>query len=282
MKKLLIYIIGYNVEKYVKEVFERISIDIKKKYSVEILFNDDNSQDDTYKIVSNHLKTYDKFNVKLIRNPINQGYGGIQKIGYYYAIKNKFDYVALLHGDAQYAPEYLEKLTEPIHLLEASAVFGSRMLEKGDALKGGMPLYKYIGNKILSWFQNFVLSTNFSEFHSGYRVYKVSTLQKIPFQLNANNFSFDTDIILQLVLNKFKIVEVPIPTHYGDQLSGVNGIFYAIQVSWSTIRSRFINFSFLPSNKFSSTLKNKAILDEENKKLERLLNSAEENMISNH
>ena len=213
MKKLLIYIIAYNTEKFITNVLDRIPTDLKKKYDVKILINNDNSQDDTFKITKNYLKTYDQFSVKLISNPERQGYGGNQKIGYYYAIKNKFDYVALLHGDGQYAPECLEELIYPLYQNHADAVFGSRMLKSGDALKGGMPRYKYIGNKILSWFQNFLLSTSLSEFHSGYRVYKVSALEKIPFQLNANNYSFDTDIIIQLWINQLKIMFFLISQH---------------------------------------------------------------------
>ena len=87
---------------------------------------------------------------------------------------NIFDFVALLHGDGQYAPEYLEKLVEPLNRDDIDAVFGSRMIIKGGALKGKMPLYKFIANKVITFFQNFLLKTHFSEFHSGYRVYNVS------------------------------------------------------------------------------------------------------------
>ena len=123
-------------------------------------------------------------------NPDNLGYGGNQKIGYYYAIKNQYDFVALVHGDGQYAPELLDDLIEDMSQKKADAVFGSRMLIKGGALKGGMPLYKFIGNKILTFFQNKILSSNLSEFHSGYRIYSTDVLKKIPFYLNSNNYSF--------------------------------------------------------------------------------------------
>ena len=86
----------------------------------------------------------------MLFNPLNQGYGGNQKIGYHYAINNGFDFVALVHGDGQYAPECLPSLLEPLRTMQADAVFGSRMMEKGAALRGGMPLYKWVGNKVLS------------------------------------------------------------------------------------------------------------------------------------
>jgi glycosyltransferase involved in cell wall biosynthesis len=124
----------------------------------------------------------------VLYNPVNQGYGGNQKIGYHYAIENGFDFVALLHGDGQYAPEMLGALTEPLRQGEADAVFGSRMLVRGDALKGGMPLYKFLGNRILTSVQNRLLGTKLSEFHSGYRVYRVSAIKALPFDRNSNVF----------------------------------------------------------------------------------------------
>jgi glycosyltransferase involved in cell wall biosynthesis len=120
------------------------------------------------------------FKVSVLYNPVNQGYGGNQKTGYHYAIEKDFDFVALLHGDGQYAPEVLGQLVEPLRRGEVDAVFGSRMLVPRDALKGGMPPYKYIGNRILTAVQNKLLGTRLSEFHSGYRVYAVSALRAIP------------------------------------------------------------------------------------------------------
>ena len=114
------------------------------------------------------------FKITVLYNPVNQGYGGNQKIGYHYAIERGFDFVALLHGDGQYAPEFLPALIEPLLKGEADAVFGSRMMNKRDALKGGMPLYKFVGNRILTSIQNRVLGANLTEFHSGYRVYSVA------------------------------------------------------------------------------------------------------------
>ena len=127
-------------------------------------------QTTTFEVIKSYVDNNSKpFKYTILSNPINQGYGGNQKIGFQYAIKNKFDYVALIHGDGQYAPEYLEKLIEPLVSEGADFVWGSRMINKNGALKGGMPLYKFIGNKILTFYQNFLFGTNFSEFHSGYK-----------------------------------------------------------------------------------------------------------------
>jgi len=224
MKKLLIYIVAFNHEKFIEKVLNRIDKKIFNKFETEILINDDHSTDNTLKKIKNYKNENENENYKIniLSNPKNLGYGGNQKIGYHYAIKNKFDYVALLHGDGQYAPEVLENLIDEINKKNTMAVFGSRMITKGGALKGGMPVYKFIGNKILTFFQNIILSSNLSEFHSGYRVYKVEALNKIPFHLNANDYSFDTEIIIQFLFSNFKIAEYAIPTYYGEEISYVN------------------------------------------------------------
>ena len=208
-KKILIYIVAYNHEKFIEDTINRIKETVFHNYETEILISDDKSDDKTFQIIKNIKKNFNKnCKISILSNPTNQGYGGNQKIGYYYAIKNDYDYVVLLHGDGQYAPELIKELLEKIEIDKAGAIFGSRMIEKGSALKGGMPLYKYVGNKILTYFQNKMLSTNLSEFHSGYRVYSVDTLKKIPFHLNSNGYSFDTQIIIQLLFTKQKITEM--------------------------------------------------------------------------
>ena len=120
--------------------------------------------------------------------------------------------MALLHGDGQYAPEILGELVDAAIKNNSMALFGSRMISKYGALKNGMPLYKFFGNKILTFLQNKILNAKLSEFHSGYRIYKVSALKEIPFHLNSNDYTFDTEIIIQFLFSKFKISEVSIPT----------------------------------------------------------------------
>src|SRR5262249_19130770 len=137
--------------------------------------------------------------VRLLRNAINQGYGGNQKIGYTYAIEHDYDAVVMVHGDGQYPPELLPQMIAPILNGEADAVFGSGMSNKRDELKGGMPYYKFVGNIVLTKIQNLMLGSRLSEFHSGYRAYSVAALKRIPFQDNSNVFHFDTDIIIQFV-----------------------------------------------------------------------------------
>ena len=216
--KLLIFIVAYNAESTLLKVLERIPEKLFSNFETEVLVIDDASADSTYEVGKSKADEWTRCKLTVLQNPKNQGYGGNQKLGYEYAIRNGFDSVALLHGDGQYAPEKLPDLMQPIADGDADAVFGSRMMIRGGALKGGMPFYKYAGNKILTTFQNSVLGTSLTEFHSGFRAYCVRVLEKIPFQLNSNDFHFDTDIIIQLVMGNHRIVEIPMPTYYGDEV----------------------------------------------------------------
>src|ERR1043166_602097 len=124
------------------------------------------------------------------------------------------------------------------------------MLEKRDALRGGMPMYKWIGNQVLTRVQNRLLGTNLSEFHSGYRLYSVKALAQVPFERNTNDFHFDTEIIIQFVLKKLRIIELPIPTFYGDEVCYVNGLKYAYQIVKSTIKARLCGIQLFFDRKF--------------------------------
>src|SRR5262249_47309802 len=143
-KKLLIFIVAYNAEKFIVSVIDRIPPEIwdTKEFDTEVLIIDDSSKDETTIRSILHSLKYKYKKIKVFKNPVNQGYGGNQKIGYSYAIQENFDYVALLHGDGQYAPEMLPELMNPFLNDNADCVLGSRMLVKENALKGGMPRYK--------------------------------------------------------------------------------------------------------------------------------------------
>jgi glycosyltransferase involved in cell wall biosynthesis len=249
--RLLIFIVAYFAERSIDRVVRRIPPQLAETYEVEILIIDDSSRDATFAAAVATQNSGDlPFKITVLFNPDNQGYGGNQKIGYYYAIERNFDFVALLHGDGQYAPEMLPVLTEPLRNGEADAVFGSRMINQQDALKGGMPYYKFLGNRILTTIQNRVLGAKLSEFHSGYRVYSVAALKQLPFERNSNVFHFDTEIIIQLMIAGMRIKELPIPTYYGDEICRVNGIKYAGDVLKASLQARLQSINLFYDRRF--------------------------------
>jgi glycosyltransferase involved in cell wall biosynthesis len=220
-------VIAYQAEATLSQVLDRIPHSVFVTFDCEVLIIDDASVDRTFEIGRDYRERHHELPITVLQNARNQGYGGNQKVGYEYAIARGFDLVAMLHGDGQYAPEELPKLLGPFLREEADAVFGSRMMVRFAALRGGMPLYKFAGNRVLTIIENALLGTRLSEFHSGYRIYSVRALAALPLHLNSDEFDFDTEIIIQLLNAGFRIVELPIPTFYGEEISRVNGLKYA-------------------------------------------------------
>jgi glycosyltransferase involved in cell wall biosynthesis len=234
--KIGILVVAYNAESTIESTLTRIPEEfVSDIYS--ILISDDQSKDLTSARAANFASS-SILPIQVISQPINLGYGGNQKFGYSWAIKNDWDVVVLLHADGQYAPEFIPQIVKPLLENKADAVFGSRMLNKRDALRGGMPKYKWIGNQILTFLQNKITNQNFSEWHSGYRAYTIEALRKLSLGNLSNGFRFDTQIILELLATEQRITEIPIPTYYGDEISHVNGLEYAIEMIWDIIRHR--------------------------------------------
>jgi glycosyltransferase involved in cell wall biosynthesis/cyclopropane fatty-acyl-phospholipid synthase-like methyltransferase len=240
--KIGILVVAYNAVDTLAAVLDRIPAGFRPKVA-EVVVSDDASQDSTYLVGLGYSQTSD-LPVTVIRQPRNLGYGGNQKAGYRYAIDHDLDIVVLLHGDGQYAPESLPEIVGPLERGEADAVFGSRMMVKGAARRGGMPLYKFVGNRILSRVENAALGSELSEFHSGYRAYSVDALRQIPFERNSDGFNFDTQIIIQLHDAHKRVVEVPIPTYYGEEISHVNGLRYAWDVTRDVLGYRVQKLGF--------------------------------------
>jgi 2-polyprenyl-3-methyl-5-hydroxy-6-metoxy-1,4-benzoquinol methylase len=232
-KKIGIFIVAYNAVTTLSKVLQRIPRDVWDNVADVVVF-DDASHDATYELGVGYKITRQAEKLHVLRHPKNLGYGGNQKAGYRYFIENGFDAVVLLHGDGQYAPEILSHLYHPIVTGQADAVFGSRMMpDFGGPLQGGMPMYKYLGNHILTALENAALGLNLTEFHSGYRAYSVAALRQIQMESMTDDFHFDTEIIIKLQHQGFRIHEVPIPTYYGKEICYVNGMKYA----WDVVKA---------------------------------------------
>lgn len=238
MKRIGIVVVAYNAASTLASVLDRIPDEFIDRIG-GILVCDNHSDDPTYLVGVGYQQTSTRgLPITVMRQERNLGYGGNQKTGYRWAIEQGFDVAVLLHADGQYAPELLPEIIEPLDRGEADVVFGSRMMVPRQALRGGMPLYKYVGNKVLSAFENRVVGTDLTEWHSGYRAYSVDTLRSIPFEDNSDDYDFDTGIILQLFEAGRHIVEIPIPTFYGDEISYVNGLGYAYDIARDVLRYR--------------------------------------------
>lgn len=236
-------IVAYNAATTLAQVLNRIPESFRGRID-EILVGDDHSQDDTHLVALGYQQLNTDLPIEVIRHPRNLGYGGNQKAGYQWAIDHDLDIIVLLHGDGQYAPELLGAMVAPLESGDADAVFGSRMLDEGAARRGGMPLYKYVGNRILTTFENKAAGADLSEWHSGYRAYSVAALRDIPFHRNSDGFNFDTQVIVQFIEAGKRIVEIPIPTYYGDEICHVEGLRYARDVSGDVLRYRAHKMGF--------------------------------------
>ncbi len=238
-----IIVVAYNAATTLAKVLDRIPRWFVPQIA-DVLVCDDASQDSTFLVGLGYQQVSNDLPLTIIRRDENLGYGGNQKAAYRWAIDHGLDIVVLLHGDGQYAPEHLPKMVQPLVDDECDVVLGSRMMEKGAARKGGMPLYKFVGNRILSTTQNRLAGASLTEWHSGYRAYRVNALADIPFESNHDGFDFDTQIILQMLEAGKRISEIPIPTYYGDEICYVDGIAYAREVMRDTIKYRANKIGF--------------------------------------
>lgn len=228
--RIAIYIPAYNAGRTLPLVLDRIPQDVKNRVE-EIFIVDNASPDNSYLIGIGYKNEKSVPNLSIHRNERNLGYGGSQKFAYRYAIEKGYDAVVMLHGDAQYAPEKIGYLLEPFEKGEADMVFGSRIA--GLPLKGGMPLHRFLGNKFLTTVQNYILNWDLSEYHSGFRVFSCAALQRVPFDLCSDDYHFDTEILVQFRMKGLRVVERPIPTHYGSERSYVNVWRYGLDVLYA-------------------------------------------------
>ena len=205
-KKIAAVIPAFNTEKTLEKTLKAIPEGIVDF----IIVVDDGSSDATVEIAKRN-------SVNLVSHEKNKGYGAAQKTGYKEALKLGADVAVMVHSDFQYDPTRLPEMVKKLVIGEADVCFGSRMNIKGDARKGGMPWWRFVANVILTKVEDTVFHLGLTEYHTGYRAYSRELLQRIPIELNSDNYVFDTEMFAQIALGKFKVAEIPIPTRYTEE-----------------------------------------------------------------
>lgn len=229
-KKICVVLPAYNAETTLRQTYEEIPLDIVD----EVILVDDCSQDATVE-VGQSLGIH-----HIIRHDVNKGYGGNQKSCYTKALELGADVVIMLHPDYQYTPKLIESMAYVIVNDLYPVVLGSRILGKG-ALRGGMPLYKYIFNRCLTFIQNVLMNQKLSEYHTGYRAFSSEVLRKIRFMDNSDDFVFDNQMLAQIFYAGYEIAEITCPTKYFPEASSINfrrSSKYGWGVLWTALQYR--------------------------------------------
>jgi glycosyltransferase involved in cell wall biosynthesis len=242
-KKIIVVLPAYNASKTLLGTYNEIPFDIVD----ELILVDDNSTDNTVKVAN-------QIGIKhIIKHENNLGYGGNQKSCYNKALELGADIIIMLHPDYQYTPKLIHSMSYLIANEVYPVVIGSRILGKG-ALKGGMPLYKYISNRFLTLFQNVLMNQKLSEYHTGYRAYSKEVLEQINFNNNSNDFIFDNQFLAQVFYNGFEIAEITCPTKYFDDASSINfsrSVKYGLGVMKTSFQYFFSKNKIYKSKLFS-------------------------------
>lgn len=208
---IVIVMPAYNAGKTLKKTYG----DIPDKLKKNIILVDDGSHDGTVKIAKS-------LGIKTFVHPQNRGYGGNQKTCYTLALDKAADIVIMIHPDYQYDSSLSLELIRSILDGRFDIMLGSRIRSRKEALSGGMPLYKYLSNRVLTMLQNIILGQNLSEYHTGYRAFKASVLKKLPFHRFSDGFVFDQEILISAIYSGFRIGEIPVPVRYFPDASSIN------------------------------------------------------------
>ena len=228
-KKIIVVLPAFNAEKTLEQTYSEIPFDIVD----DIIFVDDFSLDTTFEIAK-------KLKIQhIIKHNVNRGYGGNQKTCYNKALELEADIVVMLHPDYQYTPKLITAMCSMIAHEVYPVVFASRILGKG-ALKGGMPIYKYVANRILTLIQNILINQKLSEYHTGFRAYSSDVLQKVNFNNFSEDFIFDNQMAIQIFKMGFEIGEISCPTKYFPEASSINlkrSIIYGLGVLKESIKT---------------------------------------------
>lgn len=202
---------AYNAEKTLEKTYK----DIPKKLQKYVILVDDGSNDKT-------VKKAKKMGIKTMVHPHNRGYGGNQKTCYTMALNDGADIVVMIHPDYQYDASLSEEMIKPILGGRFDIMLGSRIRSRDEALKGGMPYYKYVGNRFLTFAENIILGLNLSEYHTGYRAFSRKALKKLPFHKYSDDFVFDQHILIDAARKNLRIGEISVPVRYGNDASSIN------------------------------------------------------------
>ena len=229
-KKIIVVLPAYNAAKTLEQTYAEIPFDIVD----EVVLVDDASRDDTVEVGR-------KIGIRhIIRHEKNTGYGGNQKSCYNKALELGGDIVIMLHPDYQYTPKLITSMANIIAQDLYPVVLASRILGRG-ALNGGMPLYKYVFNRFLTFSQNMLMRQKLSEYHTGYRAFSADVLRKIPYMQNSDDFVFDNQMLAQIFYAGFEIAEVTCPTKYFDEASSINfkrSVIYGLGVLRTSMQYR--------------------------------------------
>lgn len=213
---------------------EKTIADLPSGLADEIILVDDESKDDTVAIAK-------RLGLTVFTHPKNLGYGGNQKTCYRLALDKGADYIVMLHPDYQYDSRLVPVAVEILRLGICDVVLGSRVRTRIECLSSGMPLYKYVANRILTFIENTALGQNLGDFHSGFRAYKRKVLETIPFENNSNNFVFDTQFLIQAVHFGFILGDVPIPVRYFKEASSI-GFSRSVLYGLQTLNAIFVYY----------------------------------------
>lgn len=221
-----IFVPSYNTGAYIVQTIRRIPWgEMPEGIRYRVVFVDNQSKDDTWERIKVCREELADLGIEsdAIRNPVNLGYGGSVKVIFDYCIEHDFGLVGVLHSDGQYLPEELPRLVREFSKDQSYAMFyGSRLT--GKPLEGGMPIHKFVANHALTWIQNRVLGSRYSEFHSGYKFYRMNKVRLLPYRENSDYFDFDNHIHFQVHHRGWKIGETIIPTYYGEEKSNVSPV----------------------------------------------------------
>jgi glycosyltransferase involved in cell wall biosynthesis len=229
-KKIIVVLPAYNASKTLEKTYNEIPFDIVD----EVIIVDDCSSDETALVAK-------KLGIKhIIQHEKNKGYGGNQKTCYTAALNFNADIVIMLHPDYQYTPKLIHSMAYLIANEVYPVVIGSRILGKG-ALKGGMPMYKYIANRGLTFLQNVLMNQKLSEYHSGFRAYDKSVLEMINYNSNSDDFVFDNQFLAQIFYKGFEIAEITCPTKYFEEASSIN-FKRSMQYGFGVVQTSFQYF----------------------------------------